>query len=182
MKLRIHQKLNFIFDLPKDKEYRVSPLYFDSNVHTILGATALSELVIFNDNRYHQAEIPGVNGITNARYVARLYASLIDDVGGGKQKRLLNKEIMKKATTSNTPDNETDRVRGCQNSFAMGFQLFDDDLKTFSHEEAGGSIGFAASDKSCVCLYSEPVWCEEEATRNKSSNTNHHQTYSKSNR
>ncbi|CAF3358809.1 unnamed protein product [Rotaria socialis] len=122
------------------------------------GATAISELAIFNDNRYHQAEIPGVNGITNARSVARLYASLIDDLDNGKQKRLLNEEIMKKATTSNTPDNEIDRIRGYSNSFAMGFQTSDDDLKifasgTFGHEGAGGSIVFAAPDKSLAFAY-----------------------------
>ncbi|CAF4733920.1 unnamed protein product, partial [Rotaria sp. Silwood2] len=55
------------------------------------------ELTIFNDYCYQQSEIPGVNGITNARSVARLYASLMSDLDNQKQKRLLNEDIMKKA-------------------------------------------------------------------------------------
>lgn len=131
--------IEFYIGLPKDEEYRVSPLYFDANVRAILGPETVSELSIFNDHRYHQAEIPGVNGITNARSVARLYASLISDLDNGNQKRLLNENTFKIATTSNTPHNEIDRIRGYPNKFAMGFQVFDSDLNffgsgTFGHE------------------------------------------------
>ncbi|CAF3561359.1 unnamed protein product [Rotaria sp. Silwood1] len=86
------------------------------------------------DNRYHQAEIPGVNGITNARSVARFYASLVEDLDNRQQKRLLNEDIMKKATISNTPENDIDLVRGYPNAFAMGLQVFDNDLKPFGSE------------------------------------------------
>ncbi|CAF4146222.1 unnamed protein product [Rotaria sp. Silwood2] len=151
-------KIEFYIGLPKEKSNRVSPLYFDSNVRTILSGTTISELTIFNDYRYQQAEIPGVNGITNARSVARLYASLMSDLDNQKQKRLLNEDIMKKATTSNTPENEVDLIRGYSNAFSMGFQVFDNDLKTFGsgtfgHEGAGGSIGFAAPEKKLAFAY-----------------------------
>ncbi|CAF1129927.1 unnamed protein product [Rotaria sp. Silwood1] len=151
-------KIEFYIGLPKEKEYRVSPLYFDSNVRNIIDERTLLELSVFNDYRYHQAEIPGVNGITNARSVARLYASLLGDLDNRQQKRLLNEDIMKKAAKSNTPENEIDLVRGFPNVFAMGFQVFDKDLKAFGsgifgHEGAGGSIGFAAPEKKLAFAY-----------------------------
>ncbi|CAF0996562.1 unnamed protein product [Rotaria sp. Silwood1] len=113
-------KIKSYIDLPKEKEYRISPLYFDSNVGNIIDERTLSELSVFTDNRYHQAEIPGVNGITNVRFVARLYASFVEDLDNRQQKRLLNDDIMKKATISNTPKNDIDLVRGYPNAFAMG--------------------------------------------------------------
>ncbi|CAF4241784.1 unnamed protein product [Rotaria sp. Silwood2] len=53
------------------------------------------------------------------------------DVNDQKQKRLLNEDIMKKATRSNTSKNEIDLIRGYSNAFSVGFQVFDNDLKTF---------------------------------------------------
>ncbi|CAF4281937.1 unnamed protein product [Rotaria sp. Silwood2] len=58
-------KIEFYFGLSKEKSNRVSSLYFDSNVCTILSRTTVSELTIFNDYLYHQAEISSVNEIPN---------------------------------------------------------------------------------------------------------------------
>ena len=77
-------QIEFYIGLPSEQEYRVSPLVFDSN------ATLQALFSLHNTRRLHRAEIPASNGITNARSLARLYASLLTDLDHGKQKRLLD--------------------------------------------------------------------------------------------
>ena len=64
-----------------------------------------------NEVRFHRAEIPAVNGITNARSVARIYASLIGNVeeDGEKRTRLLSDKTIAEATKNITPSGESDR-------------------------------------------------------------------------
>ncbi|CAF1364349.1 unnamed protein product, partial [Rotaria sordida] len=123
----------FYIGLPEQYEPRVSPIVIKafekpvSNVETnsLLQETLLpySELDGFNDPKVHQAEIPAANGITNARSVARIYASLIGDLDTSK--RLLNEMTIKKATKSNTPDNEPDQVlMNIPTIFGMGFMTY----------------------------------------------------------
>ncbi|CAF1099072.1 unnamed protein product [Didymodactylos carnosus] len=117
----------FYIGLPAALEYRVSPLV--SKNYTNFESTSnvtnpLGEEDIFNDHRIHQGEIPAANGITNARSLARIYASLLSDLDDG-QKWLLTETILKQATKSNTPENEGDQVlSNLPTSFAMGFMTF----------------------------------------------------------
>ncbi|CAF0986223.1 unnamed protein product [Adineta steineri] len=110
--------IEFYIGLPSTEEYRVSPLNVKPNGN---GSIDTSAFAWFNEQRTHEAEIPAANGITNARSVARLYASLIGDIENNKYKRLLNEEILKEATKSNTPPGEIDSVFNVTSVLAMGF-------------------------------------------------------------
>jgi len=123
----------FYIGLPEEYEYHVSPIVskpfekrvLNGEMNSILQETLLpfSELVGFNDPKVHQAEIPAANGITNARSLARIYASLIGDLNDSK--RLLNEMILKQVTKSNTPENEPDQVlMSLPTIFAMGLMTY----------------------------------------------------------
>ncbi|CAF4359391.1 unnamed protein product, partial [Rotaria magnacalcarata] len=66
--------IEFYVGLPKENEYRVSPLDFGLN------QSSSKQYDVFNEQITHEAEIPAGNGITNARSVAKLYASLFNDM------------------------------------------------------------------------------------------------------
>jgi CubicO group peptidase (beta-lactamase class C family) len=108
-------EIEFYIGLPTEQLHRVSPLDVPSNLYDA-----------FKENRTYQAEIPAANGITNARSVARLYASLMDNIEDNKYKRLLNEDILKQATKSNTPANEIDQVLMLPTKLSMGFFLLDE--------------------------------------------------------
>ncbi|CAF3374426.1 unnamed protein product [Rotaria sp. Silwood2] len=145
--------LEFYIGLPTEHEYRVSPVELSQSSRESLNESNIALLSMFNQPRAHQAEIPAGNGITNARSLARFYSSLIGDLDDGKYKRILNENILKLVTRSNTPTNEIDVVFQTPTTFGMGFTLFDDIFPefgpgTFGHTGAGGSIGFAVPSKN----------------------------------
>ncbi|CAF4931394.1 unnamed protein product [Rotaria sp. Silwood1] len=82
----------------------------------------------YNEAQTHQAEIPAVNGITNARSLARIFASLIGNIDDRKDSRLLQPEILQHATTSNTLPNEIDAILQISFPFGMGFVLYEQDF------------------------------------------------------
>ena len=99
----------------------------------------------FNKPEVHRAEIPGANGIGNARSLARIYAATIGEVDGV---RLMGDAVRERATTNNTPEGEMDLVLVSETVFAMGFMLHCDRSKfsgpgAFGHNGAGGSVSFA---------------------------------------
>ncbi|CAF5060492.1 unnamed protein product, partial [Rotaria sp. Silwood1] len=137
--------IEFYIGLPSEQQYRVSPHVLDRNAITTPSWLVLIPFHFFNEHRPHRSEIPAVIGITNARSVARLYASLISDIEDGKHKRLINEKIMQRATRQNTPQDEID-VNLFPIPFGMGFMLYDQMFPslgpgTFGHQGAGGSIG-----------------------------------------
>ena len=98
----------------------------------------------FNKAEVHAAEVPGANGIGNARSLARIYAAAVGEVDGV---RLLNDPVRERATTSNTPAGEMDVVLISETVFAMGFMLHCDRSLfsgpgAFGHNGAGGSVSF----------------------------------------
>jgi CubicO group peptidase (beta-lactamase class C family) len=99
----------------------------------------------FNKPEVHRAEIPGANGIGNARSLARIYAATVGEVDGV---RLIGEDVRRQATTSNTPAGEMDVVLISETVFAMGFMLHCDRSLfsgegAFGHNGAGGSVSFA---------------------------------------
>lgn len=99
----------------------------------------------FNKPEVHRAEVPGANGIGNARSLARIYAATVGTVDGV---RLLGDQTLQKATTRNTPEGEMDVVLISETVFAMGFMLHSDrspfsGAGAFGHNGAGGSVSFA---------------------------------------
>ncbi|CAF1184368.1 unnamed protein product [Adineta steineri] len=141
--------LEFYIGLPSTEEYRVSPHEFSQLSQHFNDESLNAMMNFFNDISSHEAEIPAGNGISNAYSIARLYSLLIGDVDHGKYKRILNEQIMKLATKSNTPDGELDLFSQTHTPFGMGFMLFDKTFPrlgrgSFGHLGTGGSVGLAA--------------------------------------
>lgn len=108
-----------------------------------------------NSRAFHAHEQPAGNGITTARSLARMYASLIGNGVDGI--RILNEQTVERATTEQAVG--MDRVVAMPTRFGLGFVLnwpiptgFSEyaDLGgslgnegSFGHNGAGGSLGFA---------------------------------------
>ena len=99
----------------------------------------------FNKPEVHRAQVPGANGIGNARALAKIYAACVGEVDGVQ---LLRPDTVAQATTSMTPVDEVDAVLLSQTDFAMGFMRHNDHYRftgpeAFGHTGAGGSASFA---------------------------------------
>lgn len=105
--------------LPSQYIDRVSPVGVKSNA-TFDGYAAYN---FWNDPLTWQAELPGGNGISNTRSLAKMYASLIGNVDCKNGDRLLNENILQQATTSNTRPGELDFFLRLPGTFAMGYIL-----------------------------------------------------------
>ena len=93
---------------------------------------------------FYEAEFPAANGVTDARSLARMYASVIGRGVDGI--RLLNDETIRLATTEQCVGR--DRVIFANTRFGLGFALHRGPVDlvnegAFGHGGAGGSLGFA---------------------------------------
>lgn len=157
--------LDFWIGLPESEESRVSPMIeIDLEDPTIepkgeraremlaAATTANSYLTQeqtttpfeMDTRAFRAAELPAGNGITDARSMARMYASLIGNGVDGV--RLFNDETVKRASTEQC--NDRDEVMGIRTRFGLGFYLYVEGANmiqdgVFGHGGAGGSIGFA---------------------------------------
>jgi CubicO group peptidase (beta-lactamase class C family) len=109
----------------------------------------------FNRKDVHQSQLPGANGISNARSLARIYAALVSDIDGV---HLLSESIRNRATTSNTPHGEMDEILMSATDFAMGFMLHSERTPfagptSFGHNGAGGSCAFAQPSRELGFAY-----------------------------
>ena len=109
----------------------------------------------FNRKDVHQSQLPGANGISNARSLARIYAALVSDIDGV---HLLGESIRNRATTSNTPHGEMDEILMSATDFAMGFMLHSERTPfagptSFGHNGAGGSCAFAQPSRELGFAY-----------------------------
>ena len=131
--------LEFYVGLPPEQEYRVSPLTLSEESLQTLNETVKEALVSFNSPEVHAAEIPAANGITNARSLARLYASLMTDLDNGQKKRLLNADILHQALKSPMQGQELNLLSNISAPFAMGFILYGSLFTTWGPETFGHS-------------------------------------------
>jgi CubicO group peptidase (beta-lactamase class C family) len=159
--------LEFWIGLPEDKEDRVVPMRsielddagVDAQATTprrrllldaardedsYLSRPTTTEPLDMNTRAFHATEMPAGNGITDARSLARMYASLVGDGVDGV--RLLNDKTIETATTEQSSGR--DEVLWVDNRFALGFTLNSEDGNlgqegAFGHSGAGGSLGFA---------------------------------------
>ena len=93
-----------------------------------------------NTRAFRAAELPAGNGISDARSLARMYASLIGDGVDGL--RLLNRDTIARAISEQSSG--IDEVLKVSTRFGLGFSLDPLDQKgAFGHGGAGGSLGFA---------------------------------------
>ncbi len=100
----------------------------------------------FNTRAIHAAEMPAVNGITNASSLAKMYAATVSDVHGV---RLLSSEVMRAASAEAVRGPDAALV--AETRFGMGFMLDNDTVpllgpNAFGHAGAGGSLGQADPD------------------------------------
>lgn len=98
---------------------------------------------MFNEPAVQRCEIPAVNGISDARSLARMYASMIGAVGG---LRTVSEHTIEELRRSER--RRDDAVLLMETSWALGFarkcQLAPmGGRDSFGHPGAGGSIGFA---------------------------------------
>ena len=157
--------LNFWIGLPESEDHRVSQmielsledptlvpkgqrakemLEAATTPKSYLTQEQTTEPFDMSSREFRAAELPAGNGITDARSLARMYASLIGDGVDGV--RILNDETIKRASTEQCNDN--DEVMGIRTRFGLGFYLYVDGANmiqegAYGHGGAGGSIGFA---------------------------------------
>lgn len=124
-------QVEFYIGLPPELQYRISPVVPQLHVKDILNETMKELFQIWNDPQIHQADIPAAIGMTNAKSIARIYASLLGKIDGGPEYSLLDKEIVELASRSNTPPDEIDVVLQYYSSFSMGFHQYDRFLPDF---------------------------------------------------
>ena len=110
---------------------------------SFLNRPSTTEPVDMNTRAFRAAEIPAGNGVTDARSLARMYASLIGDGVDGI--RMLNDETMARASAEATDGR--DEVMRIRTRFGLGFSLNRNGSLgqegAFGHGGAGGSLGFA---------------------------------------
>ena len=106
------------------------------------GALPTPSAEAWNDPAVWRAEQPATNGITNARSLARMYASCVGEVDGV---RILNDETTSSALRHH--DVGPDRLVPVSSRHGTGFQLPDAigpmlSDASFGHSGAGGALGF----------------------------------------
>ena len=97
----------------------------------------------FNTRAVHATEMPGANGITNARSLARMYAATIGEVDGV---RLLDQDTMNLARAQRAMGDDLTLL--VPSRFGAGYWLHDSSTPmiqdgSFGHPGAGGSLGYA---------------------------------------
>ncbi|MCL6095376.1 MAG: beta-lactamase family protein [Actinobacteria bacterium] len=121
---------------------------------SLSGALPLNmERFPWNDSKLHEAQLPAASGITNARSLARMYASVIGEVEGI---RLVSPRTMEMARQVHSDG--PDRVLVVPTRFGAGYMLdsaFQPLLGqgSFGHPGAGGSLGFADPEAGISFAY-----------------------------
>jgi CubicO group peptidase (beta-lactamase class C family) len=161
--------LDFWIGLPEELEGRVAKLippkgdmqaFFDALGDDVLlgrattgpsGNFAYDDM--WNTRAVHACELPSSNGITDARSLARLYASLIGEVDGV---RTLAPETVRRATEQQVRG--PDKVILTETAFGLGFMLPPSlngraRPRAFGHAGAGGSVGFADPEAGFAFAY-----------------------------
>lgn len=155
--------------LPEHVEPRVAPLVAPrpggteggaplDDVLTVNGALAVKGG--FNRRELRAAQIPGANGVANARGVAAMYAATLGEVDvDGRGIRLLDDATRSSATSPATRPGARDAVLGAGTAFSQGGYMLACEAvayrraQAFGHPGAGGSVGFADPDSGLAFSY-----------------------------
>jgi CubicO group peptidase (beta-lactamase class C family) len=166
--------LDFWIGLPEAQEHRVVPLIPfelpagsdlkqameaflgpDSGIGKALTAPggALDEQV-WNLRAVRAAEVPAANGVTDARSLARMYASMIGETDGV---RILGQDQLKRATTQLTRGPNA-VLFDLDIQFGLGYMVPSSLIvmggpRSFGHFGAGGSVGWADPDADLAVGY-----------------------------
>ena len=109
----------------------------------------------FNRREFHAAEIPAANGISNARSLAKIYASTLGAIDGVQ---LMHDEVRNVARTCVTPEGEADLCLVALTTFGMGFMTNGTVSAyagpgSYGHPGAGGSVAFAQPERDLAFAY-----------------------------
>jgi CubicO group peptidase (beta-lactamase class C family) len=143
---------NALAGLPEEARLDIMA-FLDPNGLTQRALSITDPPLNYNSREVHAAEIPAANGITTARSVAKMYASLIGEVDGV---RLFNPDTVDAVRTYQTDG--SDRVLFFPTRFGLGFMLsssFSPLLSdgSFGHPGAGGSLAFADPESGVAFAY-----------------------------
>ena len=127
--------------------------FLDPNSLSMRALTLTDPPMEFNSAALHAAEIPAANGICSARGLARMYAGFIGEVDGV---RILSEETIANAIVEQSSGPDAVLVKDTR--FGLGFFLKSDDApmmgpRSFGHDGAGGSMGFADPDSGIAFAY-----------------------------
>ena len=143
--------LNFFIGVPKNKLSNVAFLYEDKTENKISSEfnafnNPEHEINFYNKENWQRAEIPSMNGHGNARSIAIIYDTFVNDLILDK-KILLSKSSIKKCLTENfirVDESLMLPIRWSQIGLILrGGWLFGKNREAFGHNGWGGSLGFA---------------------------------------
>jgi len=111
---------------------------------------------VYNSRTLRAAELPATNMVSDARSVARMYASTVSDVDGVRLLEPKTVEAMTVVQTSETtpygiPPHIRALVEAFLQPYSLGFATPSEQMpllgpRSFGHGGAGGSLGFADPD------------------------------------
>jgi CubicO group peptidase (beta-lactamase class C family) len=145
--------------LPSSELPRVSTIVYDRPARTAIHRRPIEQMIVdghfaetnadrsvFNSPELLQASWPAVNGVTQARALARIVAATMQPVDGV---RLVSERGLAELTTRVSVG--MDRVLGVPSAFSTGLQLPFPQLpflspRSFGHEAAGGSVAFGDAE------------------------------------
>jgi CubicO group peptidase (beta-lactamase class C family) len=143
--------LDFFIGVPKNKLSNVAFLYEDKTENKISSEfnafnNPEHEINFYNKENWQRAEIPSMNGHGNARSIAIIYDTFVNDLILEK-KILLSKSSIKKCLTESfirIDESLMLPIRWSQIGLILrGGWLFGKNRESFGHNGWGGSLGFA---------------------------------------
>lgn len=115
-----------------------------------------------NDTRLYEAEMPAFNGIGDARSIARMYSSCINEVAtdSGEKIRLLSEEQLAQAVRQRT-EGPDEVLLGLDIHWGLGFMINKGIIgeatpsgpRAFGHFGMGGSVGWGDPDAELAASY-----------------------------
>jgi len=143
--------LDFFIGTPKNKLSNIAFLYEDkieSKISAEFNAfnNPWHEINFYNNENWQTAEIPSMNGHANARSIAKIYDTFVNDLILEKN-ILLSKSSIKKCLTMSVTRIDQSLMLPIRWSevglILRGGWLFGKNKESFGHNGWGGSLGFA---------------------------------------
>jgi len=143
--------LDFFIGTPKNKLSNIAFLYEDkieSKISTEFNAfnNPQHEINFYNNENWQTAEIPSMNGHSNARSIAKIYDTFVNDLILEKN-ILLSKSSIKKCLAESVTRIDESLILPIRWSevglILRGGWLFGKNKESFGHNGWGGSLGFA---------------------------------------
>ncbi len=143
--------LDLWIGLPEHEEHRVAPVFSSAPLDPV--SAAMGQFL--NRRETHVAEIPSLNGIGNARSLAKMYAAIIGEMDGV---RLLSRDTVERARKPQTDGLPEIEPGPYPLRFALGYELSRTGSPmlgtgSFGHAGAGGRLGFVHPESGIAVGY-----------------------------